>query len=271
MSDINSELVEKYQIMLQRNPQAKIFAPLAEAYRKMGLIDEGIQICLKGLEAHPHFASGHVALGRLYLEKGLLELALDHLTTAAESSPENLLAQGLLGDTLLKLRRPKEALSAFKMLLFLNPHDEKSQKMVRKLESLTSDEYDDDVFAMTKIQEFTHKRDQLEVEVAEPLEPLKSTPNSEQRDLERYLSLADAFIVRNDFEKAQQTIENAEKLHGLTPEITRRLKILKQRFLNENDDPPTSPPTSRESLSLQKKKLLLNDLLHRIESRRRNA
>ncbi|MGE0762004.1 MAG: tetratricopeptide repeat protein [Bdellovibrionales bacterium] len=273
MTEVNSELVEKYQLMLQSDPKAKIFAPLAEAYRRMGLIDEGIQVCLKGLSYHPSFASGRVALGRLYLDKENPALAAEQLQQAVELSPENILAQGLLGETYLKLRRPKEALAAFKMLMFLSPTDEKALKMVRKLESLTADEYDEDVFAMSRLHELGMQGQNLEIEEAEPLKPLDNDAEQERqrRGLERFLSLADAFLVRNDFEKAQQTLENAEKIHGLDPQITRRLKILKQRFLDEGDPLPNIPIPSREQQLHSQKTALLTEFLGRIESRRRNS
>ncbi len=271
MTEVNSELVEKYQLILQTDPKAKIFAPLAEAYRRLGLIEEGIQICVKGLGYHPHFASGRVALGRLYLDKNNLASAAEQLEKAVDLSPENLLAQSLLGEVLLKMRRPKEALAAYKMLLFLSPHDERAIKMVAKLESLTADEYEDDVFSMTQLKELG--AESLDVEEAEPLKPLSGSDAEERqrRDLERYLSLADAFLVRNDFEKAQQTLENAEKVHGVSPQITRRLQILKQRFSDDSEPEQGPPPPSRKEQLLEDRAALLGQFLKRIESRRRKA
>ena len=42
--------LEKYLKEYQENPRSRVFAPLAEAYRKSGLIDEAIDICREGLE-----------------------------------------------------------------------------------------------------------------------------------------------------------------------------------------------------------------------------
>lgn len=273
MTEVNPELVEKYQLMLQTDPKAKVFAPLAEAYRKMGLIDEGIQVCIRGLGYHPSFASGRVALGRLYLDKENLTSAAEQLQQAVDLSPENLLAQSLLGETYLKLRRAKDALGAFKMLLFLNPNDEKAQKMVGKLESLTADEYDEDVFAINKLHDFVAQDENIEIESAEPLKPIEGNEHLERqrRDLDRFLSLADAFLVRNDFEKAQQTLESAQKTHGESPHIARRMKLLKQRFHEDPDVSPAPPPPSRIEQAQISQAALLKELLSRIQSRRRNA
>ncbi|MBX7231140.1 MAG: tetratricopeptide repeat protein [Bdellovibrionales bacterium] len=273
MNEINPVLVEKYQLMLQADPSAKVFAPLAEAYRKMGLVEEGLQLCLRGIDFHPDFASGRVALGRLYLQKNNLDLAVEQLQKAVDLAPENLLAQSLLGETLLKLRRPKEALQAFKMLLLLNPLDQKAQRTVRKMESITADEYDDDVFAMSKLSSnLSHH--QVSDDIAEPIKPLSEDLIAERskRDLERFVSLADAFLVRNDFDRALQTLENAEKSHGPHPEIIKRLKLLNQRFIEDESEPHQDvTPQSREDEAKQRKRALLIQLQNRISQRRRNT
>lgn len=270
MTDVNPVLVEKYQLMLQSDPRSKVFAPLAEAYRKMGLIDEGISVCEKGVEFHPEFAGGRVALGRLYLDKAQLEKASKQLSKAVELSPENLLAQSLLGETHLKLRQPKEALQAYKMLLLLSPNDEKAASMVKKLESLTADEYDDDVFALTKLPDLTKNTD-LDMDRPTSLKPLSVDEETlrQQKDLERYISLADAFMVRSDFERAEATLINAEKAHGLNKDIQRRLKLINQR--HQDDEPTPEPVISRKTQSMDAQIQVLKDLKTRIEQRRRNT
>lgn len=269
MTDVNPVLVEKYQLMLQSDPRAKVFAPLAEAYRKMGLVEEGIQICEKGVEFHPDFAGGRVALGRLYISKGDLTAAEKQLAKAVELSPENLLAQGLLGETYIKLRQPKLALKAYKMLLLLNPQDEKASSVVRKLESLTADEYDEDVFAMAKLPSLN----EVELEKPSPLKPLSTDQNEARRarDLARYISLADAFMVRNEFERAEEALLSAEKIHGIDKEISRRLKLINQR--NQDDEPETSaePLESRQAGHVDRQIKALRDLKGRIESRKRKT
>ena len=38
MQNNQPELIEKYQIQLQKDPKLQVFAQLTEAYRKMGLL-----------------------------------------------------------------------------------------------------------------------------------------------------------------------------------------------------------------------------------------
>ena len=46
MNPVNPEFVERFQIMYQKDPNSRVFAPLAECYRKMGLLDEALRLCL---------------------------------------------------------------------------------------------------------------------------------------------------------------------------------------------------------------------------------
>ena len=71
--------IKKYQAMLETNPASRVFASLAELYRKQGMLDEAISLCLKGLKAHPAYVSGRVVLGRAYFDKGLVREAAQEL------------------------------------------------------------------------------------------------------------------------------------------------------------------------------------------------
>lgn len=48
------EYIRRYQ----EDPTSRVFAPLAEAYRRLGRVDEAIDICLEGLKHHPEFPGG---------------------------------------------------------------------------------------------------------------------------------------------------------------------------------------------------------------------
>ena len=84
---IHTQLIEKYQILYEKDPQSKVFAPLSEAYRKMGLLKEALQLALDGVKLHPNFSSGRVALARALLDGNQVEPALAHLKKATELSP----------------------------------------------------------------------------------------------------------------------------------------------------------------------------------------
>lgn len=261
MQTIQPELIERYQILLQKDPKSKVFAPLAEAYRKLGLKKQALDICENGVKHNPSFAGGRVALARVYLEMEKAELALEQLKKAVDAEPENILALSLLGETQLQLKHAKEALKAFKLLLFLNPNNEKAQKAVQRLESLTADDFEEDVFAMKPLRQAVEESEALAIE---PLPPSQDEQHK-WRDLERLISLTDAFLVRNDIDRALDALKEAERSHGPKPEIVRRLKLINQRNWEQEPQPAPAPQnidrkTQGRQDKLEKLQLLLANL-----------
>ncbi len=229
---LNAEFIERYQLEYAKNPKSKVFAPLSEGYRRMGLLKEALEVAQNGVAQHPQFASGRVAYARILIEFQKKEEAVVQLRKAVELSPDNWLAHSLLGDLYLQLRKPKEALKSFKMVLFLHPQDEKAKKAVQKWEFLTADEYDDELFEM---------------------KPLFKP------DLDSALSLADAFTVRSELEQAIQVLTSAQMRLGPRPELDERLTLLKKRRQKK---------TTLEGADFDRRKQKLEQLLKRIEARK---
>lgn len=269
---IDASTVEKYQLMLEKDPNSQVFAPLAEAYREMGMLKEALKVVTAGVQRHPQFVGGLVTYARILRDIGELDQALGALKKATSMSAENLLAHQLLAEIHLAKKNPKEALKSFKMVLFLNPQSKTAQKAVQKLESLTADEYDDEVFAMTKLPEVNlssiasepHQTEPAKVSASSP--PMSGSPNN--RALERMLSLIDAFIVRNDLEKAHALLKDTRIEFGDNPEIQRRLKSLQIRY-NDSDEPtPLKPIASRQQQVREKQLEALHLMLRKIEEYR---
>lgn len=127
-------LLLKYLKAFQDNPKSRVFAPLAEAYRKIGLIDEAIDICYEGLQANPSFTGGKVALARALTDKKLYSKVKEVLLPIIDQIPDNLMAQKLLADSCLVLGFLAEALNAYKMILYFNPMDSSVASLVQELE-----------------------------------------------------------------------------------------------------------------------------------------
>ena len=225
MSVPNVEFIERCQIEYDRNPGSRVFATLCEAYRKMGLINEAFELAHRGVKLHPNFAAGRIAFARLLIEKESFPEALEQLTRAAELSPDNILAFQLLGETQLELRNAKEALKAFKMVLLLNPLHERAQKMVRKWEFLTADEFQAEDFDWAP-------DDNDSVQEIDPVEiiALKKDPTKADREAHRAISIADALTVRNDLEGAFAILGRSVRHLGARPDLEQRLLLLGKRL-----------------------------------------
>ncbi len=151
---------------LQEDPTSRVFAPLAESYRRLGRIEEAIEICQRGLEHHPDFHGGRVALAKCYLDKHRFQDAQRELERVVHLAPENLLAQRLLGDSLSAQGLEKHALHAYKMASLLAPFDINLAEKIRQIESGISD----DVEVSSQTPEESKAPQLLEEEVQE--EPL---------------------------------------------------------------------------------------------------
>ena len=126
---------QEYLRRYREDPTSRLFAPLAEAYRSMGRVDEAITLCENGLKHHPDFHSGRVALARCLMDKNEFEEAKAELEQVIQVSPENLLAQRLLGDCRLAVKDIEGALHAYKMALLLSPEDVVLSEKVHQLQS----------------------------------------------------------------------------------------------------------------------------------------
>ncbi len=243
--------------MLKRDPGSKVFAPLAEAYREMGEWVRAEQVASDGIRRHPAYASGFVVLGRILSDQDRHREAFPILKKAADLDPENLLALQLLAKALLQLDLPKEALKIYKRVLFLNPQSERARSAVQRLESLSADEYEEDIFQYQNLKANT---------VTSPL-PEKAKSNSlSGTELDRKLSLVDALIVRHELDKARDILSDLNFRSPANKEIAKRFELLDEEVPEEGAD-LLHPLQSREKTVIERKKRLLTNLLQRIKER----
>ncbi|GAM07836.1 tetratricopeptide repeat protein [Geobacter sp. OR-1] len=126
--------IKKFEDTLAKDPASYCFAPLAELYRKSGLVDDAISTALKGTELHPQYFGGYMALGRAYLDKGMNSEALTALLKVIGINPENVLAQKLLAQIYMDKGENGRAQNALEAILALNPSDTESRILLESLE-----------------------------------------------------------------------------------------------------------------------------------------
>ncbi len=129
-----SALLAKYHQLYQKNPRSKVFAPLAESYRKLGMIDEALKILKEGIKSHPGYALGYIVLSNCYFDEKKFELCYNTLRPLVGRHQDNISLQKLFAQTCLQLSHLDEALETYKYLLFMNPHEKFFAEQVKKLE-----------------------------------------------------------------------------------------------------------------------------------------
>lgn len=129
-----SSLLSKYAALYEKNPKSRVFAPLAESYRKLGMLPEALQILKEGIKRHPSYVMGYSVLGHCYFDQQNYELAYNTVRPFVASNLENISLQKLFAQICINLGHLEEALQTFKYLLLINPKDEFVSDQVKLLE-----------------------------------------------------------------------------------------------------------------------------------------
>jgi tetratricopeptide (TPR) repeat protein len=81
--------IRRWSDEVARDPRSLAFLPLARAYRRQGLRNPAIQLCLRGLDAYPSHAEAHGLLALLYLEAGDHQRAADEWSIVLRIDADN--------------------------------------------------------------------------------------------------------------------------------------------------------------------------------------
>jgi len=112
---------EKLEQRYRENPKGRNFAPLADAYRKAGLLDNAIELCKSGLERHPDYVSAHIVYGRCLIDQKNDPAAADVFRKVVSLDPENVLGLRLLSEIAVRAGRFEEAVDWLTKLLAADP------------------------------------------------------------------------------------------------------------------------------------------------------
>jgi len=129
--------IQRFEDMLAADPRSLSFAPLAELYRRLGLLDDAISVAQKGCQVHPEYPGGFFALGSACLAKGLKDQARVALERVVQLSPENLQAQRLLGQLYVEAGENRLAQKALGQVLRHDPEDSETALLLRSIATAT--------------------------------------------------------------------------------------------------------------------------------------
>jgi tetratricopeptide (TPR) repeat protein len=119
---------------LERDPQSRLFAQLAEELRKEGDLADAIEVARTGLARHPSYPSARMTLGRALLDTGDTNGAQRELEAAVQGAPDNILAGRLLAECLEAEGHLDEALARYRTTLTLSAGDRQIAARVDALE-----------------------------------------------------------------------------------------------------------------------------------------
>ncbi len=129
-----SALLAKYFSMYKKNPRSRVFAPLAEAFRKLGMYEDAFKILKEGIRHHPNYTLGYIVLAHCYYDQEKYELTYNTLRPIIAQNADNISLQKVFAQACIHLGYLEEALDTFKYLLFMNPRDKSFAEQVKRLE-----------------------------------------------------------------------------------------------------------------------------------------
>lgn len=118
--------IDRLATQLAKDPQSKVFMPLAEEYVKVGMWQEAAGVLEDGLKYYPGFITAMVALGRAYDQMGQPTKAKAILEESIKLSPENLRAHRTLIKIYMSQEQQELALQSCAVILRVNPRDEEA-------------------------------------------------------------------------------------------------------------------------------------------------
>jgi tetratricopeptide (TPR) repeat protein len=127
--------VDELRRRLERDPGSRLFAQLAEEYRKGGHLAEAIRVARAGLTQHPAYPSARLTLGRALLDSGDAASARVELEAALRDAPDNILASRFLGQALEALGELGPALLQLQNTLKMAPGDRQLESQIVSLQT----------------------------------------------------------------------------------------------------------------------------------------
>ncbi len=119
----HSALIDDLERQFLENPR-RVFARLANEYRKSGDYERAIEVCSVHVPQQPSYISGHIVLGQALFETGRLDEAQQAFETAIALDPENLIALRQLGDIARERGDAPSARDWYHRLLEIDPQND---------------------------------------------------------------------------------------------------------------------------------------------------
>lgn len=201
------EEIERLKEKINKDPNSKLFVPLAEEYKKAGMFDEAINVLIKGLERQPNYLSARVSLGKIYTERGMLNEAKNEFEKVVSSIPDNLYAHKKLAEIYRSLGEKDKAIKEFKAVLRLNPMDEWAVTNLAEMEKEEFTSKKQSIDIKEEIKEEISEKD----EVKEIIEVIQEEVSEEKIE-----ELSEASIIEEEAEElpeiaSEESIEVEEE------------------------------------------------------------
>jgi tetratricopeptide (TPR) repeat protein len=251
------ELFERYR----RAPTSYVFVPLADACRKMGRIDEALEICENGVRRHPEYPSGHVVRGKCLYDKGQRGAAREAFSQVLRLDEDNLVALKYLGNIEADEGNLGGAQRHFRRILTLDPDNKEIRTILGMVDEqersadIDEDPQDDILERVSEILRAGPVTDEAELSPEKPAgdEALESRSSPQEAALEAAgtepetsdelasVTLAEIFASQGYASKAEKIYREVLRRQPGNEDIRRRLSDLTAGAARESDNGTPAP------------------------------
>lgn len=205
--------IKNLEEQLSNAPDSFCFAGLSAVYLKAGLIDDALHVAREGLAKHPNYLAGHRAFALACHAKGLNDEALTALQRIVVALPEDIPSQKLLGRILVEAGEQDSAIQVYRIAQEFAPEDMECRLQLEALElsagtadsTFVSDEGEDEIIEDLEILEEIEliEDDQPESEFQNPEAPPElDTLYGQQFDPLSTSTLAELYVGQGYISKA---------------------------------------------------------------------
>ncbi|MFQ5587329.1 MAG: tetratricopeptide repeat protein [Nitrospiria bacterium] len=239
---------------LEKNPESRLFVPLAEAYLQSEMPEEAVTVLSDGIQHHPMFVAARVMLGKIQHEKGALPEAKTQFEHVIGIAPSNIPSLKGLADISRKEGRKNEARDFYQRILEIDPTDKTAHTLLNELDAKEST--GNTVEDLPKLPEDS---------VAPEVTKQETTPSSHAAEEEPHLTqtMASLYMTQGHFREAADIYENLLKQYPADPAIQEGLKTARQALHD------TSAPEVPQPLSVEEKIERLQAWLETIQKHKR--
>ncbi|MFQ5627173.1 MAG: tetratricopeptide repeat protein [bacterium] len=132
----NDSQHEALKSRLQQDPDSLLFARVADSMMDHGQIDEAIRICEEGIRKHPYYVTGHMVLGKCYLQKKLFDLAEKEFKRVILFDPKYIAAHKYYGDLMREVGWDNTCEMSYRKILSIDPLDQNAREMLETLQRI---------------------------------------------------------------------------------------------------------------------------------------
>jgi len=225
--------IEKLKEKVKKDPNSKLFVPLAEEYRKKGMLDEAISVLMKGLTRQPGYTSARVSLGKIYLEKKMAPDAKEEFEKVTSAIPDNLFAHKKLAELYRDSGEKERAVGEYRIVLKLNPLDEDAVSNLNELQS--SERAEETIVTESVPEEFSVQGNEAPYEAeGSPAQTAAEEMLSEAKEREKVVSAGEQVkhVYGDEFEAFKRSIAGQGE-ENIEPEETIGEEVISDKDMEE--------------------------------------